>query len=111
MTPEETAWQIVYRGSREVFKRGVWVGRFRLVRDDEQEQKVKVELSEELVANIKSKWPEIDADPDSLIRRLGKKAILAQLRQKGEADKVICLYKKHYPGYPGPPDMGNNFAG
>ena len=105
MTSEERAWQIEYRGSREVSIRDIWEGRFLLVRDGEHKQEVTVELSMELRSNIQSKWPEINADPDFLIRRLGRKAIEAQLRQQRQVDKVIRLYKKQYPGYPGPPDV------
>jgi len=105
VTLEERTWQIKYCGSREVFKRGIWEGLFCVVGDDEQEHKVNVELSMELRANIQSEWPEIDGDPDLLISNLGKKAIQAQLRQRGEVDKIIRLYKGQYPGYPGPPDV------
>jgi len=105
MAAKERAWQIRYLGSGEVFRRGISEGLFLVTWDDGREQKVNVELSEELVINIESEWPDIDTDPDSLIHRLGEKAIQEQLSQRGEVDKVICLYKDGYPGSPGRPDV------
>ena len=106
MATEESTWQITYLdySESELLLRDVWIGRFLVVWDDGREQQVKVELSEELVTNIESKWPEIDADPESLIRTLGGKKIDTQLQQQGRVEKVVRLYSKQYPGYPGRPD-------
>jgi hypothetical protein len=100
-------WQIRYWGSTELPIRDAWEGSFLVVQDDGEEQKVKVRLTWELVVTIEENWP-INAEPDFLIRRLGTKAILAQLHQKGEVDKLIWLKTKEYPGHPGRPDVHKN---
>lgn len=107
MTQEERTCQITYRGFARVPNSDDWQGAFLVVRDDGQEQKLKVRLTWELLVNIRSEWP-ITTDPQYLIVRLGTKAILAQLHQKGEVDKLIWLKTKQYPGHPGRPDVDKN---
>lgn len=107
MATEERTWQIRYEGFLEKVDDD-WMASFLLTPSDGESQEVKVRLTWELETRMASQWNIDVSNPDSLTLRLGTKAILAQLEQRGEVEETIRLSQDEYPGHPGRPQLDKN---
>lgn len=103
--PERT-WQVRYvKLVPEVS--GSTDGLFLATPSDGKPQEVTVRLTD-MLSRFMEKEHEIDpSDIEHLIIRLGAKAILAQLEERGEVDEMILL-SDWYPGHPERPDLDKN---